>query len=614
MKRINILDEHTSNKIAAGEVVERPSSVVKELIENSIDALSKNISVEIEEGGISLIKLIDDGQGIHPDDIEKAFMPHATSKIKSAEDIYNISTLGFRGEALPSIASVAKVSMRSRIVSEQFGEEVYIEGGKLIHRNETGMNEGTNIEVRDIFFNIPARKKFLKSASRESSIINDIVSREALSHPEVAFKLTSNGKTLTNTFGNGSLKDVIRSIYGKNTADNITYFSEMYNDIAVSGYIGSEEIAKGTRNNQSIFVNKRYIKNKTIVAAVENAFKSFSALNKFPFFVLMIEIDPESIDVNIHPTKSEIKFKDERAVFKIVFDAVHSALKVKANDIFLQEVMLHKDEDIIQPVNITFDDVTIVKEAIDEKVDIDYKPSVEVKVTNTYDYSKFEDNTLALSKSEVESEEKIYQSLKESFSTQKKSAFPTMKVIGQYAKTYILAEYNMDLYIIDQHAAHEKILYEKYYNQIKEQSIIIQPLLVPLVLDLALEEYSYYDDNKEVFFKAGFVIDEFGGNSILIKESPYFLGKIDNKNLFYDILMDLRKLGTGKTIDIKLNKIATMACKAAIKGNDIMDIKEMERLLEDLQYLDDPFHCPHGRPVIIKFTEYELEKKFRRII
>lgn len=331
MKRINILSEDTANKIAAGEVVERPSSVVKELVENSIDANAKNILIEVEEGGISLIRVIDDGDGIYKDDMTKAFLPHATSKIKESEDIYNISTLGFRGEALPSIASVSKVNLKSKQEESGFGYEISIEGGGVSDITECGINKGTIIEVRDLFYNVPARKKFLKTISKEGSLINDIVTRIALANPDVSIKLYNNGKKIIHTFGNGDIKDVIRTIYGRNISEDIIYFEDTSDLVTIHGYVGREDIARGSRNNQSTFVNKRYIKNKSLAVAVEQAFKSFSTVNKFPFFILYIEIYPEYVDVNIHPTKAEIKFNDERMIFGKIFNAVHTALK---NDVF----------------------------------------------------------------------------------------------------------------------------------------------------------------------------------------------------------------------------------------------------------------------------------------
>ena len=677
MKRINILDEHTSNKIAAGEVVERPSSVVKELVENSIDAGSKNITIEIEEGGIALIRVIDDGSGVHNLDIEKAFLPHATSKISTVEDIYSINTLGFRGEALPSIASVSKLTFRSKPSDCDFGKEIILEAGEKISLSDIGMNNGSVMEVKDLFFNVPARRKFLKSISREGSLINDIILRIALSNPNISFKLFNNGKKTLHTYGDGNLNNVIRTIYGKNISEHVLPFEYEDETLKVHGYIGKEIIARGSRNNESIFVNNRYIKNKTIVAAVENAFKSFSTVNKFPFFVLFIDLSPDSIDVNIHPTKAEIKFKDERVIYKRVFDAVHGALKEEifnsfaVEDKFVVEDIVEEikldldtpsqsktiDEPIISnkiepSINDIYNNVTIQDVAKEEdlynrlkelnknkftasskdtttKEDLKYSnlqslnnTSINENTNNTESYSI---NTFTSTKANIPISENISNSNSSTNiinSTNeiveeteiKKAKFPDLRVIGQFSKTYILAEYLDTLYIIDQHAAHEKILYEKYVKDIETKEIIVQQLLIPCIIDLSLDDYECYKENIDVFTNSGFVIEEFGGNTIALKEVPYFLGKLDAKNFLLSIIDNLKNLGSGKTVEVKLNKIATMACKAAVKANDYLTQIEMEKLISDLRYIDNPFNCPHGRPIIIKFTEYELDKKFRRIV
>lgn len=672
MNRINVLDEHTSNKIAAGEVVERPSSVVKELVENSIDAKSKNITIEIEEGGISLIRVIDDGTGIHNDDIEKAFLPHATSKIKSVEDIYSINTLGFRGEALPSIASVSKLTFRSKPANCDFGKELILEAGEKIALNDIGMNNGSVMEVKDLFYNVPARRKFLKTTSREGSLINDIILRIALSNPDISFKLFNNGKKTLHTYGDGNLNNVIRTIYGKNISEHVLPFNYEDDILKVYGYIGKEIIARGSRNNESIFVNNRYIKNKTIVAAVENAFKSFSTVNKFPFFVLFIELDPESIDVNIHPTKAEIKFKDERVVYKRVFDAVHGALK---EDIFNSFAVEDKflNEEIVEEIKLDLDIVSNNSKNNSEPISSNkVEPSINDIYNNItiHDVAKEEDlynrlkelnkNKLSTNKTDFK-EELNYDTTQSSYdktcndnhrdsdlyisndcadnkspeknnnfnippitsepkkeeideASIKKAKFPDLRIIGQFNKTYILAEYLDTLYIIDQHAAHEKIIYEKYVKDIESKEIVVQPLLIPCIIDLSLDDYECYKENIDVFNNSGFVIEEFGGNTVSLKEVPYFLGKLDAKNFLLSIIDNLKNLGSGKTVEVKLNKIATMACKAAVKANDYLTQIEMEKLISDLRYIDNPFNCPHGRPIIIKFTNYELDKKFRRII
>lgn len=666
MKRINLLDEHTSNKIAAGEVVERPSSVVKELVENSIDAGSKNITIEIEEGGIALIRVIDDGIGVHNLDIEKAFLPHATSKIKTVEDIYSISTLGFRGEALPSIASVSKVTFRSKPAECDFGKELVLEAGEKISLTDIGMNNGSVMEVKDLFFNVPARRKFLKSTSREGSLINDIILRIALSNPHISFKLFNNGKKTLHTYGDGNLNNVIRTIYGKNISEHVLPFEYEDETLKIHGYIGKELIARGSRNNESIFVNNRYIKNKTIVAAVENAFKSFSTVNKFPFFVLFIDLSPDSIDVNIHPTKAEIKFKDERIIYKRVFDAVHSALK---EDIFnsfkvdnkfeieevVEEIKLDLDSESNTPsisepassnkiepsIKDVYNKVTIYDVKKEEDLYNKLKQLNRDKNINNYNYKQPDNktasedlnissikensnlettyntnsdiikNTSSSNNNSIDIKSSEESTLKHSEPTPK---FPDLRIIGQFRKTYILAEYLDTLYIIDQHVAHEKILFEKYVKDIENNEIVVQRLLIPCIIDLSLDDFECYKENIHVFADSGFVIEEFGGNTIALKEVPYFLGKLDAKNFLLSIIDNLKNLGSGKTVDVKVNKIATMACKAAVKANDYLTQIEMEKLISDLRYLDNPFNCPHGRPIIIKFTEYELEKRFRRIV
>lgn len=673
MNRINILNADTANKIAAGEVVERPSSVVKELVENSLDAGAKNITIEIQNGGESLIKIIDDGSGVHPEDVEKAFNPHATSKIKDTYDIFSINTLGFRGEALPSIASIARVDFKSKVSDFDMGKELVISGGEKESLTDCSMNRGTQIEVRDLFFNVPARKKFLKTTARESALINDLVNRISLANPDVSFKLFNNNKKILNTYGNGKLIDVIRTIYGKSTAENLIYFEEHKDTASVYGFIGNDTLARASRNNQSLFVNKRYVKNRSLTVAVENAFRSFNVTGKFPFFVLFIDTYPELIDVNIHPTKSEIKFKDERFIFKVVFDAVHSAMREYVKDTFtLPEEEEKKFEALKEEV---------IQESLDEEIstleklkeNINYKVSEDRKKEEIYSYNPSKDyeaktevnipvdflskenqeesfsinNSLennnfkeGSAKREIsydpiliknELKDKVIESTSESLERSdykcnkneygnsieeiiyREAKFPKLRVIGQFNKTYILAEYDSTLYLIDQHAAHEKILFEKYSSDIAKKRVEIQPLMIPLVVTLPTEDYLYYDENKEIFEKAGFKISDFGDNSIRIEEVPYFLDKLNPTELITSMINNLKKMGTGETVEVKYNKIASMSCRAAVKANDVLSILEMENLIEDLRYINDPFHCPHGRPTIIKFTSYELDKKFKRI-
>ncbi|WP_333961032.1 DNA mismatch repair endonuclease MutL [Clostridium perfringens] len=673
MNRINILNADTANKIAAGEVVERPSSVVKELVENSLDAGAKNITIEIQNGGESLIKIIDDGSGVHPEDVEKAFNPHATSKIKDTYDIFSINTLGFRGEALPSIASIARVDFKSKVSDFDMGKELIISGGEKESLTDCSMNRGTQIEVRDLFFNVPARKKFLKTTARESALINDLVNRISLANPDVSFKLFNNNKKILNTYGNGKLIDVIRTIYGKSTAENLIYFEEHKDTASVYGFIGNDTLARASRNNQSLFVNKRYVKNRSLTVAVENAFRSFNVTGKFPFFVLFIDTYPELIDVNIHPTKSEIKFKDERFIFKVVFDAVHSAMREYVKDTFTlpeeeeKKFEALKEEVIQESLDKEISTLEKLKENINYKVSEDrkkeeiysYNPSKDYeaktevnipvdflskenqdessKFNNSLENNEFKEVSAKreisydpiLIKNEIRDKvsENTYDSLERSDykcnkneygnsleeTIYKEAKFPKLKVIGQFNKTYILAEYDSTLYLIDQHAAHEKILFEKYSSDIAKKKVEIQPLMIPIVVTLPTEDYLYYDENKEIFEKAGFKISDFGDNSIRIEEVPYFLDKLNPTELITSMINNLKKMGTGETVEVKYNKIASMSCRAAVKANDVLSILEMEILIEDLRYINDPFHCPHGRPTIIKFTSYELDKKFKRI-
>lgn len=677
MNRINILNADTANKIAAGEVVERPSSVVKELVENSLDAGAKNITIEIQNGGESLIKIIDDGSGVHPEDVEKAFNPHATSKIKDTYDIFSINTLGFRGEALPSIASIARVDFKSKVSDFDMGKELVISGGEKESLTDCSMNRGTQIEVRDLFFNVPARKKFLKTTARESALINDLVNRISLANPDVSFKLFNNNKKILNTYGNGKLIDVIRTIYGKSTAEDLIYFEEHKDTASVYGFIGNDTLARASRNNQSLFVNKRYVKNRSLTVAVENAFRSFNVTGKFPFFVLFIDTYPELIDVNIHPTKSEIKFKDERFIFKVVFDAVHSAMREYVKDTFTlpeeeeKKFEALKEEVIQESLDKEISTLEKLKENINYKVSEDkrkeeiysYNPSkdyetktevnmpvdflskenqeesfsinnslenndfkeVSTKREISYDpiliknelKDKVSENTSENTYDSLESSDYKYNKNEYGNSLEKtiyrEAKFPKLRVIGQFNKTYILAEYDSTLYLIDQHAAHEKILFEKYSSDIAKKKVEIQPLMIPLVVTLPTEDYLYYDENKEIFEKAGFKISDFGDNSIRIEEVPYFLDKLNPTELITSMINNLKKMGTGETVEVKYNKIASMSCRAAVKANDVLSILEMENLIEDLRYINDPFHCPHGRPTIIKFTSYELDKKFKRI-
>lgn len=617
MRRINLLSENTANKIAAGEVVERASSVVKELVENSLDAESKNITIEIEDSGNKLIRVTDDGSGIYPEDIKKAFLPHGTSKISSLEDIYDIQSFGFRGEALPSISAVSKVKLKSRMKDFDYGREIYIEGGKVIYEKDIGCNFGTEIEVKDLFFNTPARQKFLKSPQREKSIINDLVLKLALGNYKTSITLINDGKQTLRTFNDDELDKTLRVLYGKEVYENVIPIENHSDILSVYGFIGKESISRGSRNRQSIFVNRRLIKSSLITAAVENAFKSFIMVNKFPFFVIYIDIFPEFIDPNVHPTKNEVKFLEERVLFKTIFDGVHNALKesLKKNFIIPEEI----------------EESTSVYENNPHK-SYDSSEATQMGYLNNIDYTSkesnfnYSDSNLSNSLKYTENapsyireipienvaevkEEKGYINKKISNSPK----FPPIKLIGQCFNSYIIGEYLDEIYLIDQHAAHEKILFEKYRKNIGNLNVVSQILAVPVIIPLTFDEYAIYKDNEEIFIKAGFAVESFGENDVLVREVPLFLGKPLINNLFHDIIDNLKSMGSGLTVDVKYDKIASTACKAAVKANDKLSDVEILSLLDELRYIDEPFTCPHGRPTIVKYSLKEIEKSFKRI-
>lgn len=606
MNRINILNSETSNKIAAGEVVERPFSVVKELVENSIDAMSNNITIEIEEGGQKSIKITDDGLGIHPQDIEKAFLPHGTSKIYTIDDVFKINTLGFRGEALASIASVSNANLKSRTSEFEYGMEIDIGGGNVNYIKETGVNKGTIIEVNNLFYNVPARQKFLKSPQREATLISDITNRLALANPGVSFKLFSNNKKTLTTYSSSNIVDTIRAIYGKVICENIIPFEKHSDTCSVHGYIGNSEISKGSRNTQSIFVNKRYIKSKLITAAVENAFKSFLTINKFPFFVVYLEIYPELIDVNIHPTKSEIKFKDDRDIFSLVFHAVHDAIRASLNSSFEDPF---KDE-----APKTFEYEKINHEVIKLPIDLSTNQFISGPIySRDYGIRENIDNSQGYKNNIPEAVSLKDNTINETKPTTRTSKFSALRIIGQYHNTYIIAEGEDSLFLIDQHAAHEKVLFEKFKNQLINQNIMSQVLITPIVIELVQEDYLSYMENNELFKSIGYNIEIFGENTLNIREVPMILGKPELKTLFMDTLENLKSMGSGEPPIVKYDMIAKLACKAAIKANNNLSEIEMQGLIEDLRFLDDPYNCPHGRPTIIKLTLNELEKRFKRI-
>lgn len=617
INKINILSSDTYNKIAAGEVVERPVSVIKELVENSIDSGASIIHIEVLSGGKDLIRVVDDGEGIYEKDLRNAFAAHGTSKIRNADDLFKISTMGFRGEALSSIASVSKVLLRSKVEGYD-GREIYLEGGDVKYEKFSPVNGGTIIEIRDLFYNVPARQKFLKSDSHELSLISSFIKEISLSYPEISFSLVADNKKRLSTFGKGTQKDVIMQVYNKTIYDNLIEFEGHYDALSIYGYIGKEIIARGSRTNQTIFVNKRLINSKSITNAVERAFKSFATSQKFPFFVLNIEVYPEIIDVNIHPQKSEIKFEDERFITRSVFNTVHEAIRENLKDSFDINPVNRKDEKLSE----------LKEDYMEMQFDFDTKKTLDFPIDISKSFKETE-KVGDLATPYLDSKIKVYKSRKDDGEASEdedrdtdinleklnlKAKFPMPRIIGSFKNTYILSEIYDNLFIIDQHAAHEKINYEKYIQQIKEGSVNSQELLVPEVIELAEKDFAFYMDNIDVLENAGFSSTEFGLNTIALTSVPYFIGKTQNTSYFLEILDNLKSLESGEKEIVKHLTIANTACKASVRARDYLTREEMEYLVDNLRHLEDPFHCPHGRPTIIKFTEEEIEKMFRRIV
>lgn len=615
MGRINVLTKDTFNKIAAGEVVERPASVVKELVENAIDAGATEIYVEIAEGGISLMKIVDNGEGILAEDLRNAFLPHATSKIKSAEDLFSIHTMGFRGEALSSIASVSKVLARSK-TKDMDGREMLLEGGEIRYEKYSPMDQGTLMEIKDLFYNVPARKKFLKTPSREGAIISEVVSKISMAQPGIAFKLVVDQKEVLRTYGTGNQQDVIRQVYSKKVYEQVFYFEKHFDSFSIFGYIGKEEISRGSRSHETIFVNKRLVQSKVVTTAAEKAFRSFATSSRFPFFVINIEIFPELIDVNIHPQKAEIKFEDEGHMFKSVFATIHEAMGHGLKDVFFMEEetveeqheqLMHKE--VQGPVYINLP-VDTTKNPHVEKIEEHRQALAEMKKRGfgTAHVKESPEDAYDASAEEVQKEEA------EKKGMERIPKFPMPRIIGQFRSTYILTEIHEELYIFDQHAAHEKINFEKYMQQIRVGGVHAQGLLIPEILDLSIEDFQLYDENRGVLREAGFLIEDFGDRSISIREVPLFLGKVEAAPYFHEILDNIKNLGKGNKEDVKYMRIATAACKASIKAYEKLTEVEMHHLIDELRHIEEPFTCPHGRPTLVKFTEKDLMKLFRRIV
>jgi DNA mismatch repair protein MutL len=710
MGKIIILDENTANKIAAGEVVERPASVIKELVENSIDAGATNISAEIRNGGISFIRITDNGCGISEDDVEMAFERHATSKIRRADDLESITSMGFRGEALASIAAVSEVHLTTRVRESVQGISITVKGGCVTDIRPAGCPAGTSITVRELFFNTPARYKFLKKDTTEAGYIIDILSRIALSHPEISFTLTNTGTKVLHTPGNGGLKSTVFSIYGPETARHLLEVDYRDEHFRISGFVGKAEIARSNRNHQSIFINKRYIKNKAITSAIDTAFSTFLMKNKYPFVLLDIEVNPAFVDVNVHPSKMEVKFSNDQEVFRAVYHAVNNALlsqssvrtlpdSGRSGDIFRftdngrtgdteiqqesikQPEFRKQPESMKQPESIQRTENTKQPENTKQQyvIKVPYSAKTIPGGSSSYtakppygsghsdpSYSRQEfewvKNELDKKREAAVSGNNIKAS-KESMTdgtaadipegrtgdqpvvaerpreteicgpTQNpqnvpaaaengpagtgkagRDLFANTRIVGQAFSTYILLEGEDELYLLDQHAAHERIRYEELKKSFEDQKPFSQMLLSVIHVDLTSSEYQFALGESDFFEKLGYSFESFGTNSIILRSAPYIFEGLDVKEGFLEILNFVMSGYSGDKKAVADEALYRMACKSAVKANKKLDPIEIEALLDRLSSLENPFTCPHGRPAILKLRRYELEKLFKRIV
>jgi len=592
MAVISILDDNTINKIAAGEVVERPASVVKELVENAIDAGAGAVSIEIKGGGIDLIRVTDNGSGIEKDSIKTAFLRHATSKIRSAEDLMNITSLGFRGEALSSIAAVSQVELMTKTKDSVFGYRYVISGGREMSFDEAGVPDGTTIICKNLFYNVPARRKFLKSAVTEGNLINTLVERLILSHPFISFKYIVNGNLKLSSNGLGDIPSNVYTIFGRDCVRNLVDVEYSSENCTVSGYVGKPEIARGNRNYELFFVNDRLIKSPVISSAVEEAYKPYLMQHRYPFVILYFEIPSELLDVNIHPSKTEIRFIEDRSVYSIVFDTVTEGITRRE---LIPQAVVEKPE-IPEPKT----SPVVIPEPFEEKRFSEYKKqeitgsAIAEKEHKTV--KQFEQETL----------------FHEGFLSQE--SLPKHRIIGQVFDTYWIIEYEQKMYMIDQHAAHEKVLYERFSKQIKENAVTSQLISPAYIVTLSSTEETVLTQNLDAFSDIGFTIEHFGGREYAISAVPTELFRMSELDYFLSVLDELANDNKKAAPEQIKDRIATMACKAAIKGNMHMTFAEADSLITQLLELDNPYNCPHGRPTMISFSKTDLEKLFKRIV
>ena len=664
MPQIQVLDQITIDKIAAGEVIERPASIVKELVENSIDAKAASVTVEIQDGGISLIRVTDNGSGIEREDIRNAFLRHSTSKIRKVEDLAHIASLGFRGEALSSISAVTRTELITKTKEDTFGTRYVIEGGVEQSLEDAGAPDGTTFLVRQLFYNVPARRKFLKTPMTEAGHVQDLLMRLALSHPEVAFTFINNGQTKMRTSGNGKLKDVIYSIYGREAAANLIELDYSMDGLVMKGYLGKPVITRGNRNFENYFVNGRYVKNAMLSKAIEDAYKDFLMQHKFPFVVIHFQVDGEKIDVNVHPTKMEMRFQRQQDVYNIVYEGVHRTLlepelipqveapapkvisQPKSESPFLLKPktaprpMEKKPEEKEEP----HDEAYFMKKMKERvlsyhqrnssaevaKKEQIFRPQAQAerikdalaraKEVEKQPQKQAEEQPELIRETPVYETKPVTEEKAEQLNLfeehllkrEKKAEY---KLIGQVFETYWLVEFENSLYIIDQHAAHERVLYERTLKEMKSREFTAQYLSPPIILSLSMQEAQVLNENMDRFTRIGFEIEPFGGEEYAVRAIPDNLFGIAKKELLLEMLDDLADgISTSMTPELIDEKVASMSCKAAVKGNNRLSAQEADALIGELLLLENPYHCPHGRPTIIAMTQRELEKKFKRIV
>ena len=617
MANIQVLDQITIDKIAAGEVIERPASIVKELVENAIDAKATAVTVEIQDGGISLIRITDNGCGIPQSEVPLAFLRHSTSKIRTVDDLTTVASLGFRGEALSSIAAIAQVELITKTRDSLLGTRYVIEGGREKKLEEVGAKDGTTFLVRQIFYNTPARRKFLKTPMTEASHISELMVRLALSHPEISFEFISNGQSKLHTSGNGKLKDVIYHVFGREITKELLEVDESISGLKVTGFIGKPLVSRGNRNYENYYINGRYVKSNTIAKAIEDAYKDFTMQHKYPFTVLHFVMDGNDLDVNVHPTKMELRFSRQQEVYNFVYEAIRQSLTEPE---LIPRVSVPK---ATEPTPIP-----VQKEEKKEEKNLDYFMKKMQERVTTYHEKEKQPATIVKEEISYTAEVKNVPDIHMVKETQKeeqlnlfdekllaKESIIEHKIIGQVFDTYWLVEFQDEMYIIDQHAAHERILYERTLQGMKNRDYTSQYLSPPIILTLSMQEETVLKEQMETFTNIGFEIEAFGESSYAVRAVPDNLFGIAKKDLLIEMLDNLVDgIHSMNAPDLIAEKVASMSCKAAVKGNSRLSRLEVEELIRELLKLENPYHCPHGRPTIIAMTKRDLEKKFKRIV